>query len=118
MKEKSVGSLEQHLRNKVSLVTLENFVKCWSLSSSQHVQAAVMNVEDYRSRSNLGSLFKAKSPWPYNYYPEADITLELALTNACCYQCLIGVLRCIVELGRGDLAMDASVMASMIALPR
>ena len=62
LKEKSIGAPEQYLGNKVLLVTLENCVKCWSFSSSQHVQAAVKNVEDYRARANLGPLLKAKSP--------------------------------------------------------
>ena len=34
LKENSNGSPEQHLGNKVSLVALENGVKCWSFSSS------------------------------------------------------------------------------------
>ena len=62
LKEKSIGSPEQCLRNKVSLVTLESGVKRWSFSSSQCVQDAVKNVEDYRSRSNVGPLLKAKLP--------------------------------------------------------
>ena len=62
LKEKSIGALEQCLGNKVSLVTIENGVKCWSFSSSQCVQAAVKNVEDYPARANLGPLLKHKSP--------------------------------------------------------
>ena len=118
LKEKSIGPPEQYLGNKVSLVTLENGTKCWSFSSSQYVQAAVKNVEDYRTRANLGPFLKTKSPWPTNYRPESDITSELGPKEASYYQSLIGVLRWIVELGRGDLAMEVSAMASMMALPR
>ena len=118
MKENSIGSPTQHLGSKVSLATLENGVKRWSFSSSQHVQAAVKNVECYWARANIGPLFKAKSPWPSNCLPEADVTPELAPTKASCYQSLIGVLWWIVELGRGDLSMELSYMASMMALPR
>ena len=85
LKEKSIGAPEQHLGNKVSLVTLENLVKCWSFSSSQYVQTALKNVEDYRTRANLGPLLKAKSPWPSNYRPEADVILELSPTKASYY---------------------------------
>ena len=48
LKQKSIGSPEQCLGNKISLVTLENGVKYWSLNSSQFVEDAVKNIEDYR----------------------------------------------------------------------
>ena len=96
LKEKSIGPPDQYLGNKVSLVTLENGTKCWSFSSSQCVQAAVKNVEDYRMRANLGPLPKTKSPWPTNYRPESDITSELGPRKASYYQSLNGVLRWIV----------------------
>ena len=62
LKEKSIGAPEQCFGNEVSLAALENGVKRWSFSLSQHIQAAVKNVEDYRSRANLGALFKSKLP--------------------------------------------------------
>ena len=60
LKAKSVDSPEQHLGEKFSQVKLENCVKCWSFSSSQHAQAALKNSEDYSSTSNLGPLLKTK----------------------------------------------------------
>ena len=39
-------------------------------------------------------------------------------TNGSYYQSLIGVLRWIVELGRADIVMETSALASMMALPR
>ena len=74
LKEKSIVSPEKCLGNKVSQLTLENGVKFWSFSSSQHAQDAVNNVENCRSRDNLGPLLKAKSPWPSNYRAESDVT--------------------------------------------
>ena len=82
LKEKSIGDPEQCLGNKVSLVTLENGAKCWSFSSSQCVQAAVKNAEDYRARANLGPFFKAKSSCPSNYRQEANVTPGITPTNA------------------------------------
>ena len=76
MKENLIGSPEQCLGDKVSLVTLENGIKFWSYNSSQCVQTAVKNLECYRTRSNLRPLLKAKSPWPYNYCQEADVNLN------------------------------------------
>ena len=53
-----------------------------------------------------------------NYRPEADISPELPPHIASYYQSLIGILRWIVELGRADIVMETSAMASMMALPR
>ena len=105
--------------NKVNLVTLENGRKCWSFSSSQYVQNAVKNVEEYRDRVGLKLLKKAKSPWPSNYRPEINIPPELTSTQAASYyQSLISILHWIVELGQIDLSMETSAFASMMAMPR
>ena len=118
LKEKSIGPPTQYLGNKVSMVSLDNGQNCWSFSSSQYVQNAVKNVEDYRLKNGLGPLPKVKSPWPRDYRPEADISPELSSTEASYYQSSIGTLRWIVELGRADLVMETSALASMMALPR
>ena len=73
-KEKSIGPPTKYLGNKVSQVTLENVTKCWSFSSSQYVQSAVKNVEDYFDKQGLGMLPKVKSPWTRNYRPEVDVS--------------------------------------------
>ena len=119
IKESSIGPPTQYLGNKVSKVELVNGVMCWSFSSSQYVQAACKNVDEYRARVGLRPLpTPTKAPWPSNYHPEADISPELSPSKASYYQSLIGILRWIVELGRGDVAMEVSAMASMMALPR
>ena len=66
----------------------------------------------------MGLLPKVKSPWPRDYRPEADISPELSPEQASYYQSLIGTLRWIVELGRVDLVMETSALASMMAMPR
>ena len=119
VKPKSIGPPTQYLGNKVSKVELDSGVKCWSFSSSQYVQNAVKNVEEYLVRSGRDRLKpRTKSPWPSNYRPEIDTTPELEPKEISYYQSLIGVLRWIVELGRADLVMEVSAMASMMALPR
>jgi len=40
------------------------------------------------------------------------------MTDAAYYQSLIGILRWIIELGRAGIAVEASMMASCIAMPR
>ena len=92
LKEKSIVSPEQCLRKKVSQVTLENGVKCWSFSSSQCFQDAAKNAEYYRLRVNIGPLLNANSPWTSNYRPEADVTSELTSTKESYYKSLVVVL--------------------------
>ena len=76
-------------------------------------------MDDYRKQIGLRLLpTPTRAPWPSNYHPEADVTPELSPSKASYYQSLIGILRWIVELGRGDIAMEVSAMASMMALPR
>ena len=41
LKAKSIGPPTQYLGNKVSNVTLDDGTTCWSISSSQYIQAAV-----------------------------------------------------------------------------
>jgi hypothetical protein len=47
LKEKSVGPPKLFLEGPLSLVELDNEVKAWAFSSSQHVRAVVQNVEDF-----------------------------------------------------------------------
>ena len=93
LKEKSISPPTQY---KVSEVTLENGTKCWSFSSSQYVQSAVKNVEDYLMKTGEKLPARVKSPWPTNYCPESDISPELSPAMASYNQSLIGVLRWIV----------------------
>ena len=47
LKEKSIGPPDKYLGGNVRKVTLKNGVECWAFGSSQYVQAAVKNVEEY-----------------------------------------------------------------------
>ena len=82
-------------------VKLDNGVECWSFSSSQYVQAAVKNVEEYLNKRNdpQWCLPKTDTPLRTTYRPELDVTPELQPTEAAYYMSLIGILRWIVELG-------------------
>ena len=53
---------------------MDNGTKSWSFSSSQYVQNAVKNVEQYLSENDSQLPARAKSPWTSNYCPEIDIT--------------------------------------------
>ncbi len=118
LKPSSIGPPKQYLGNKVSQVDLDNGVKAWSFSSSQYVQNAVHNVELHLAKKGEKLPPRCKSPWPANFRPESDTSPVLSDTNAAYFQSLIGILRWIVELGRADLVMETSAMASMMAMPR
>lgn len=104
-----------YLGNKVSKVTLDNVVDTWSFSSSQYVQNAVSNVEDYLSKHGKKLPKQVKSSLTSKYC--LDVTPELDPSRADYYQSLIGILPWIVELGRVDITCEALLMASSMALP-
>jgi hypothetical protein len=122
LKEESIGPPKFYLGGRVRKVQLENGVEAWGFSSSQYVQAAVKNVEEYLSRDenkHLGKLpLKAQTPLTTTYRPELDVSPELNATESAYYQSLIGILRWIVELGRTDICLETSMMSSHLALPR
>ena len=53
-----------------------------------------------------------------DYRPEIYITPELGEADATYFHSLIGVLRWIVELGRVDINVEASMLSSHLAIPR
>lgn len=124
LKEASIGPPEIYLGARLRNVVLENGVKCWSSSSSQYVQAAVKNVEEYiKQRIEQGDKRyslprKAEAPMQSTYRPELDVSPELDSRDAAYFQSLIGILRWIVEIGRVDVCLECSVMSSHLALPR
>jgi hypothetical protein len=121
LKEESIGPPKIYLGGSVRKVQLENGVECWAFSSSQYVQAAVKNVEEYlatRNNERWKLPGKAETPMRTAYRPEIDVSPELGPTAAACYMSLIGILRWIVELGRVDVCLECSMMSSHMALPR
>ena len=98
---------------------LENGVKARAFSSSQYVQAAVKNVEEYvKDKENLNIPGRAETPMQTSYRPELDVSMELTPVLASYYMSLIGILRWIVELGRVDICLEVSMMSSHMAMPR
>ena len=121
LKEESIGPPKLYLGGHLRKVQLENGVYAWAFSSSQYVQAAVKNVEEYLSKEeNKRWKFpkNADTPMSTTYRPELDVSPELGSTEAVYYMSLIGVLRWIVELGRVDICLEVSIMSSHLALPR
>ena len=108
LKEGSIGAPKHYLGSQMRKVVLENGVKCWAFGSSQYVQLAVKNVEDYLKEhaKNEDTRFtmpnKAKTPMQSTYRPELNMTPELKPINTAYFQLLIGILYWIVELGQVD----------------
>ena len=114
VKKGSVGPPSIYLGNKVSKVTLESGVDAWSLSSSQYVQAAIQNVEDYLKTKGECLPTRAKSPFSTGYRPEIDVSPELDASDAAYYQSLIGILRWAIELGRIDIFTEVSCLSQYL----
>jgi hypothetical protein len=81
LKEESIGPPKIYLGGSVRKVQLENGVECWAFSSSQYVQAAVKNVEEYLATRNneRWKLLpgRAETPMRTAYRPELDVSPEL-----------------------------------------
>ena len=121
LKEESIGPPKIYLGGSVRKVQLDNGVECWTFSSSQYVQAAVKNVEDYLSKRDDDKWrlpAKAETPLRTTYRPKLNTTPELAPVEAAYYMSQVGILRWIVELGRVDICLECSMMSSHLALPR
>ena len=77
----------------------------------QYAEAAVKNVTEYLKKRGEGLAAKSVTPMTSGYRPEIDITPELGEADAAYFQSLIGVLRWIVELGRVDINVEASMLS-------
>ena len=100
LKEESIGHPSLYLGGHVCQVKLDNGVDAWSFSSSQYIQTAVKNVEEWLSKRGDGRWklpSKVETPMWSTYRPELDISPELSTEESSYYQSLIGVLRWIVE---------------------
>ena len=121
LKEESIGPPTIYLGGRVHKVQLENGVWAWSFSSSQYVESAVKNVEEYVGRpknSHLKIPSKAETPLMTSYRPELDVSPELMPRDSVYNQSLIGILWWIVELGRIDICLEVLMMSLHLAMPR
>ena len=121
LKEESIGPPTVYLGGRVCKVQLENGVWAWSFSSSQYVQSAVKNVEEFIGRpenTHLKIPSKAETPLTISYRPELDVSPELTPRDSAYYQSLIVILWWIVELGTIDICLEVSMMSLHLAMPR
>ena len=92
----------------------------WSLSAAKYVQEAVKNVEQHLEKDMGGRKLStsATGPWIADYSAETDESDVLGPKDASYYQSQIGVLHWICELGRVDIIVETSILASQVAMPR
>jgi hypothetical protein len=124
LKEESIGPPKIYLGGRVRKVQLDNGVECWAFGSSQYVQSAVRNVEEYlaerhaKGDTEYKMPQRADTPMQTSYRPELDVSPELGPRDSAYYQSLIGILRWMVELGRVDICLECSLMSAHLAMPR
>ena len=93
-------------------------VECWTMSAEKYVVASIKNVEETLEKKGLRLPGKCYTPLPSDYRPELEASAELKSQGVQTYQELIGVLRWAVELGRVDILLETSLMATYMAMPR
>jgi hypothetical protein len=87
LKQELIGPPKTCLGGHVRKAQLDNGVKCWAFSSSQHLQAAIKNVEECLSKQddvNWNLPTKAETPLRALHRPELDMSPELWLADAAC----------------------------------
>ena len=89
------------------------------MSPAKYVQEAVRNVEENLTKEYGGRKLpkRATAQWPSKYVSETYMTPELGPKEANYYQCHIGVLHWMVEIGRVDIITEVSTLASQMAMP-
>ena len=118
MKPGSVGPPKIYLGGHMRKITLANGAKAWGFSSSQYVQAAVHNVEEYLVTTKHKLPSKALTPIQTSYRPDIDNTSELNAVESAYYQSLIGILCWMVGLGHVNICLEVLMLSSHLALPR
>ena len=85
LKESSIGPPKMYLGAGIRKVKLDNGMEAWAASSSQYVQAAVRNVEEYIEKSHHKQWKipnKVETPMRSTYRPELDVSEELSSFDA------------------------------------
>ena len=118
LKPDSIGPPSLYLGGHLRKIELSNGVEAWAFGSTQYVQTAVKNVEEYLAKIGQSLKAKALDPIPKGYRPEIDVSEELGPEEASYFMSLVGITRWIVELGRIDICTEVSMLSSHLALPR
>jgi Reverse transcriptase (RNA-dependent DNA polymerase) len=120
LKKGSIGEPTSYLGAEVGKYYLPNNPErpVWYMGSEKYIKEAIRNVKGWIDERNRTLKGKAPSVLPSGYRPELDTSKYCNGDEANYYQQQIGVLRWAVELGRIDIAVEVSMLASYTAAPR
>ena len=91
----------------------------WGMSAKRYIKLSLLDVEATLKAAGQKLPGKAPSPYSYaKYRPELDDSDELDPARASYYQGLIGILRWCIELGRVDIMLEVTELASFTTAPR
>ena len=99
LKPGSVGPSKIYLGYNITQLLLPNVINAWGVSARQYIQEDVNNVEGHLRKSGMYLWKGSNSALMKNYWPECDVTSDMNETDSSYYMSLIGILRCIVEMG-------------------
>ena len=84
----------------------------------KYVKAAIKNVEARLDKSDLRLPSMCGTPMSISYHTSEDVTREINAEGLHTYQELIGILRCMIEIGKIDILLEVSLLSSHLELPR
>jgi hypothetical protein len=117
LKDDKIEEPEMYLGAQLGKMFIDEF-ECWTMAAEKYVLASVKNVEESLAKRGLFLPTRCYTPLASDYRPEHEVSAELKSDGVQVYQELIGVLRWAVELGRVDILLEVSLMATYMAMPR
>mmetsp|Transcript_18951 Transcript_18951/g.26747 ORF Transcript_18951/g.26747 Transcript_18951/m.26747 type:complete len:460 (-) Transcript_18951:1019-2398(-) len=92
--------------------------KCWTISSVDHINAAVKTIKEALKNKPCKLPTKVTNPMTLNCQPELDESPELDAQGVQFYQEMMGMLRWATELGKVDVLLELSMLLQHQASPR
>ena len=120
VKKDSIGPPTTYLGTQVGKYTFPDELehKYWSLGSEKYVKNVVRQGKEWLAKTGQTLKSKVTSVLPSGYRPELDVSDECGEEDVSFFHSQIGILRWAVELGRIDITIEVSMLASLLVSPR
>ena len=118
VKPDSIKSPDIYLGNDIGIYPSPDGRRRWYMSADTYVKNAIENLDRWAEGENVSLKRYSKCPLPGKYQPSMDTTPLLDEEGVSWFLSHIGILRWIVELGRVDIAVEVSSLASFMCAPR